>query len=884
MRTLLLTWLAGGAALSAQAQFYAPEVYLHDAAQRLFVVEAARVHAWIENAGGGPEEKKIADVTWEVTGKRDGWCAWRLSWRDEKGDELRGLELRYSSDSLKRGAEFYRAIWRQIREIDPAKKLPLSAAAEPVIKAFWESTDEIGTERMSAALAAEDWARQKRPTTEAADAAALAGMLLHGALPILAGSCTLDYVLLARGTAWLCHAEELANARLREAWPVQLYLAGREQQGGDRWREFFKPGPDDCLMARWWEVVLRRRPAPLRDLVLFAAEPGHARLGLPFLVAHVRMDQAHRNELTQIIRLLYRDNFQEWTDMGPCLTRDLGVSGPQDFYGSAPVLARVRWLQTLAHVAAEEAGGRHPSISREAVRAMKAISSDPVQDNASKGLKAAAGLINQGYDLKSESLEPAAAVTVEDLLVFGWDVTATHMQAWFDFMERKLGVREYAEEIRQISRAAVPALAYWVDPVANGKRPDYPIDRERLEFFEAFPIAIPTLHRPQDMEDKSLADKLPRLCAIRNAFKRGWIAYSHLETLRGTRLTGFDMVRHLERISSEGGEDACARMLRFIMLKMKPEDRDQYLQDHSATLEKIRQGCPNANALHRQVVIEGEDKENRDDLAWAQSLEKLYWEAPGTDAMNDIFACYVSAHAWDAAKRFYRQALHQAGDTMVFSNTMPQRRWVLAWWEGNKKDMRAAATDAGSFSYVDITKQVIHLLAEGEDDKAESLLDAGIDRYPPRDPAKGNSMTLLRDYLPLLPALADAGHPKRAEALDLLQERAEWATLRVVLARRFELPPDDAARLLGEGVGEKASLECRAYQAWVRGDAEAFERTNDEIVKNRRQGVDVAGRTLLQCLRHDLLKTPVPVEQPDLKPAKVERLDDLVRKKLEAAR
>ncbi len=888
MRWVFLQLAVGVTCL--RAQFYAPEVYLHDAGQRLFVVEAARVHAWIENRAAAPGQPRIAGVRWKVEGKTEGWCGWRVAWLDEAGKELRAQEIRYSGDSLLRGAEFYRMIWRQIRGLDANQRLALvNPAGDKTLSAFWEASDAVGVERMSALLMAEDWARQEQPETRAEDAGRLAGLLLHGSTPILSGACALDHVMLARATAWLCHAEQLCDARLRVAWPVQLYLSGRENQAGQRWREFFKPGKDDCLAARWWEQMLRNRPAPLRDVVLFAAEADHARLAVPFLAAHLRLDLACQGDLADIFGMLYGDSLVDWAELGSCLTRELAFRMGSEFAATAPALARVRWLQTLAHVAATETGGAHPELSAQAVAALQAISTDPVSEQSCKGLGAASALINRGYALRADQLEPAAAVTVEDLLVYGWDMTLMQMEARHDYLENNVSNKEAAKRVRDHCRLEVPTLMYWLDPWPDGKRPAFPLDRQRVEFFEFYELGLPALLRPSEIEDKNLAGRLPALAALRNPFKRDWLGFSNLEMLRGGTPPGFKVARHLALLQKEGGEDTCARVLRFLIQGWKPEQRERFLQENPGATDRLRKACPNANGLHRAVVLAREEKGAEQDFLTAQELERIYWRMPrywqvrGYNTINEIMALYVSSHARDAAKRFYRQMLELHNGFPVFAMTMPQRRWVLAWWEGEEAEMRAAFEDANTKGLESLRKQLIHLLARGRDAEALTLLEEGLQIHTPKDPRQGNLLTRLDAFMPLLPALAAPGHPRREEALDHFGDRRDWLVLRFVLCKRFQLPAADAARLLGAAAGDAASPDCRAFQAYARGDADAFFQFYDEVVKNQREGMDNASKTLLQCLRHDLLKTPPVAKQPDLKPKDASYLADLVRAKLKQA-
>ncbi len=875
MRTpLLICWLVWAAC--AQAQFYMTDVCLHDAAQRLFVVEAARVHAWIENQSLR-EAERIASVSWSAEGKLNGDTQWEVIWRDAAGADVRRARIAYDGAALQRGADFYRPIWRQLRGLAGKPALSGDAQrAEAAMSAFWQGANETGVSRMSGMITALDFAREQNPSTNAADAGRLAGMLIHSAMPILADSCTLDYVLLARGTAWLCHAEETATARLRDAWPPLMYLAGREKPAADRWRQFFKPDHADTLAARWWELILRSRPTPLREVALFAAEPQNRGWGLPFFLAYQRMDGGRQSEILGVIELLYGAELQEWPDLGAPIMRQFGVGGPQSRYPALPALARLRWLQTLGHVAAEETGGRHPELAAEAVAAMNAMAADKNQDMACRGLSKAAPLINRGFDLRRDALEPVAALTEEDLLVFGWDLTLETMQAWFHFLNGQLAVRDEAARLRDECLQEMPSLKYWLDRVHRKDPPACDIPPDRVEFFEADVLARPGIYLPEAAKGERYPTSTPERPPLRNPFKRSFVSLTQHFVLINVRPKGVDFLRHLDLQISQGGEALCAKAYAYLT---RPSFRIPASRqaEYDKRLDRLLAACPNATLLQRQPSTPPSDSDRL--LEATQTLERLFWEAPGSGSAS-IFDRYAKANAMQSAKRFYQQILPFVS-SVGFSNTMPQRRWVLAWWEKDDAAMASAAEDSATYSEADLGKRVLHLLAIGDDKGAERMLRALLERYPP-NPEKPPPLKIkLQAFLPLLPALADASSPRHEEALDYFHPLgASYTVLRCVLARRFQLPVDKAARFLGEA--EKMHVLTRAVTAHLRGDTPAFQAAYNEIHKDNAKGYSGENLTLLECMRHDLMKTPIPENQPDLKPEKIERLDEQVIAKLKA--
>ncbi len=852
-------------------QFYTPEVYYHDAAQRLFVVEAARVHAWMANQNGAG----IAGVSWEAKGDYKGDTTWKIEWKNAAGAVLRSLEIHYGMKELDAGADFYRPIWRQIHDIAANKPLPETPAADASMRAYWDATTKTGTSRMSGVAAMDTFLQTHAPQSKPEDAAALASMMIHSAMPMLAGTCTLDYQLLARGAVWLCHAEDITSSRLRTAWPALFYLAGREKVAGDRWQEYFKPAPSDVLAAQWWECILRHRPAPLRSVVLFAAERGKSAWGLPFIAAHLRLDGAHNDELENIIPMVYGKTLEAWPDMGPLFARRIGLSPLRGFCAVTPFTARRNWLKCLEQVS-DHASDAASKARLPAIRqAASFLETDQSPDVASHGLQAAADLINAGYALPAEGtlLPPVAVVTAADLILHGWDQTVDQMTAWHHYLDDIWGVHDMALPVQQACHKAVPTLDYWIKKPGSKKQPEeVTIHTVRVEFFDDYYLFKPGF--PGDGDH-------PERPSLRNWLQRGGIGQTHLWVL-SARNPGndFSLWPHLDALIAQGGEDACSRGYYFLTKELKAEDRERYQKITPKRYERLREGCPNANSLHRAVANLDSTDPNPDYFAIGQELERLYWQAPGSTTIGNIMDRYIAANALESVKRFYEQVLPIAGNSVGFSNSVPQRRWVIAWLEGDRDAMDSAARDSATFSYRDLSKRITHSLAVGDDKEAGKLIDALLERYPPGNPGKGTEMTRLREFLPLLPALADPKDARHDKALTFFHESSDYVppALRFILARRFNLSVDDAVKFIGP---ERPSPARRLLIAYLRKDEKDFIAAYALVKRKLGPSIDETCRTLIECLNHEVQKiAPIPT-QPDIKPAKVEMLDDLVRQKLE---
>lgn len=869
-----------GAFLAAEAngQFYAPDVCLHDAAQRLFVGEAARVHAWIENRDL-TEEERIATVSWEVSGETDGKSEWVLVWKDARGTEKRRLTVGYEGKELERGADWYRSIWRQLRGIAREKEWPEQAAqSKAMLAAFWEGGESAGTTRMEGLLAAMEVVGEGKAVPEAAETARLAGILSHSSVSMLAGACMLDGLNLARAAAWICHTEEMAQSGVPLAWAPVIYLGGRERLAAKLWSEA-PPAviADAGVVVRWWNRILKDYPASAEELVLFAAEEGNAERGLPFLMAHLRMESAHRDEFNGVIQMLYNANLERWPDAGSSIMKMFGVNGSQGFYSSFPVLGRVGWLQTIGHVASPEAGGKHPDVAAAAVKALTVIGADSVPDRAIRGLEATAELLERGYDLAAEAYEPVAVVTVEDLLVHGWDMTLESMHAWYTFLNRSLGVQDAANEVFAACRTALPTLMAFLEKqgAVDSQR------QARMSYCEEFEIVM-TVMPPVLVKDPSdAAAQAVARNGLKGFFKRSYLVNSHLSVV-SSALPSKEWWNAAITVGSQAGEAFITRLLAFLQNRMAPDVIERLKAAQVTLAENLERSGRNAISARRSALQSAPLTGKMAYLEAVVGLERLYWQAPESTATARIFDYYLKANAKTAAKRFYEQSRDHGGLSVGYSNEMPPRRWVVAWWERDAVMMATAARDVPSFSARDLHKQIIHALAVGKDEEAQAIVSAYVERYP-RRPGQPEGMTEeLQRFLPLLPALKSPDHAQHGTALDFFAKSDRWVLLRLVLARRFALSAEKTLQLLGNGMSEDPLT--KAVVAHVQGDKEAFEKAYAVASKPGRDQPNGPSLVLLECLRHDLLATPEPKDQPDLKPERVVRLDELVRNKLKARR
>ncbi len=259
----------------AGAQFYEPKTSAEDPVQRLFPVEAARVLAWQRGLTG--------EVTWSLEQSGPGGSTWKIAWLEPSGKVIRERTVTFGAAALVEGAAYYRDVLKQLAGDDWA--VP-SASPDNAPSAFWQGADLAASSRLDALSAIARLLADKPKVERAADAARLAGALVHAAVPSLAQQAELDATLLARGAAWLTIAESRLREPIDAAWAPILFLAGREPEASDLWqaqKTKMRSGAE-----RFWSLALAE---PRVDGVFtFAARSENRAWALPALYLFVRRD------------------------------------------------------------------------------------------------------------------------------------------------------------------------------------------------------------------------------------------------------------------------------------------------------------------------------------------------------------------------------------------------------------------------------------------------------------------------------------------------------------------------------------------------------------------------------------------------------------------
>jgi len=133
----------------------------------------------------------------------------------------------------------------------------------------------------------------------------------------------------------------------------------------------------------------------------------------------------------------------------------------------------------------------------------------------------------------------------------------------------------------------------------------------------------------------------------------------------------------------------------------------------------------------------------------------------------------------------------------------------------------------------------------------------------------------LINFLPLLPGLRTASNPAREDALDYWEGDTRCMILAFMWVDKFKLQKPEAVRLLGGTEGDN-SFRDFLLSYLVRDKQKALADLNDLITS---AGVRTEEVVLAACLYNRLEALAPPHDEPDLKPAEVTSLKQVVQEK-----
>ena len=827
----------------ARAQFYAPETEYHDIVQRTFPVEAARVLAWARNQADPKAGIDAVDFRTELTPARE--TVWTLTWSKE-GKPVRTKIVRYPESLLTEGPKFYRDVFAQILGDDWR---PQTAPPDNAASAFWQGANLAGVSRLEALRAARTFLAEKKAIERPADAARLAGILAHGALPIVGTQVTFDSVLLSRAAAWLCLAETMSREPGTAAWCPIEFLSGREKAAMARWIALpAKNSAKRLPPERFWDFLLRKPGA--KEIFSYSARPENKAYALPLLAYLSHMDDLWAENTAEVGRSLFDEKLLERLyDYLPVIGEN-GAVGGGHFAAEGPGEFLSAWEQAAGDLAADDDGtGGRDLLTKVATKSPQ---------EATTMLRRLAPVLNLGLDQGKAPLRPVAFATFRDLLVYGWEAAGVQFGTHHHFLEKRLGDPDSAQSTASAALGTVKGIEPFFEK--PGVNPIVPLaDPARLEFVGMDRVQRVFATAAKGVEATS-ADRLVRRVWLWKAGVIPALSATLAQTGGAERVSEI-----LPRLLAEGGP------LATVALLATHEKNVAAAVEQAGITPALLADIPwSVEPQSHEAWKETGAKGNL--FAYAQALEKLTWSTGTPVRESYTFLSYLQCNALDSARRFYDQVVPFVTETVGFSNTTGPMRFALAWWEGDEAAMKRALQDSDTYSYSDLNLQINYALHSGDLAKAGEILEASGERYSGHE----DEVKAIKAYLPLIPALKDPQHADHARALDSFPKFGYWNWTQWMLAREAKLTTEETIRFLG---GEAPMESNRGFIAYLKKDKQSFERifAKEQWSSRRCTGA------FLALMRNDLLAIQPPAEQPDLKPADAKPLARLIAEAVDTA-
>jgi hypothetical protein len=853
-------WLALGC--FSFGQFYAPDTEYHDLAQRCFVPEAARVLAARENH----LQTNITHETIVVSNSANRETTWQVRWLGDKNKVLREATVTYPESLLSEGPKFYRTVFQQLWKV--GWRSPARATAAKQVPEFWRGANQAGLSRMESLQQA--WKFEASKPSEENVAPHLAGLLQSATLPVTGGALSLDALLLARGAAWLCLAEQAGGSAdaFEFCWAPTLWLAGRENAAAVLWKSQ-RQGPRQAVggaMFEGWDFLLRQPRA--KEAFVYAVTKEHRSFTMPLIAYYARVAQIGGDAGQMMWSIFATDQTSLFRlhDYGPFLSSECGVAGGRVLEGSWPALSRLAWLKAMEDqpISSLDYTGHVKLVKKtllNVTEALKHRAPEDTSDPSLMGLKVARPMLNEAYLQGDGKLAPTTVVTARDVLNYGWESSCAQMTARYWFVRNKWGFADLAQSIYTNTIEEVRGSSASFGAVTGRTTKKEVTERmQRLQFCDTTATALRNPPNPLWGADANQA----RLLYIRRCWLRPLLISEQIYGLTRTRQTE-EILPILTRLRAEGGPGGDALALSTLM------NMASSTIQATPGLLKLQQNFaagllePNYDQLR---VIWRDQYANTSRFERAQIMEKLFWDAPGTHIEEWIYYDYIASHAFTSARRFYDQLTRAMQNPIFYAGGLGSMRHFEALLDNDRPAMLSALADCESGSY-DHMHMLIRDAIHQEDDKGlERMINEMRLRYPTSDPKLLENM---RGFLPLLPALRATNHVDRARALDYFANKSGWAVLQWILIQKYRLSTEEAVRFLG---GDDTDVTRRGLICYLRKDKAGFTKILEQAQQANFSGVTAF---LFYRLQKDLFQITEPEGQKDLRPASAQSIEQAVR-------
>ncbi len=871
-KVLCIAVLLYGAGLVFQvrAQAYAPDTEYHDAVQRMFVVEAARVLAWRANQTG----ERIAEVAYQVamgtnppataaatsaatnsaknaTAPANRNVIWDLKWLGADGKAVKSAKVEYPEALLKQGADFYRQTFQQLWAV--GWKTPPMKNCAALEESFWQGAAQADWSREKSLIAAYGLLKLAAGPDQQDWISQMSGLLIHAALPGVAGNLTLDRVLVARGAAWLALAEKSCTNTVARPWSPVLFLAERERAAAKAWET--NPVPEEIAneMTEAWSLWLRRPTS--KEAYLFAVDSNCRPISLAMLAYDVQANGSGDLFAETVETLAGSEKrLTAWHNYGPLLARWAGVGGGRILEGEWPAHQRRAWLELLKEY--RPAPEEKPDFRNElqaAAPGAKESSAGENLDACLTGFTNFAPLLRLGHSEGAGKLAPTAVATARDLLNYGWEATGLQVGERYRFVRWCWGVPELAKPILQtVTREVQGLMPFFLNAEAANSH-NYQESLRRLQTVDGFQIRMGWSPNPFSRAGKpgESAEIFLRRCWLRSS-EFEWQARSLWDEGKFNRMT--DLV---EAIKSESGPLAASRALGYLTSvgSDAPKPFWRVAKANPALAEMLSQ--PTVSWVR---AVWNEKFGELSPLAKAQELEKTYWRNTECGVENWVVHYYSHAGAFKAARRFYLQARENFLDTVAVAGGVGQSAFVLGYCLQDDKLRELALSDSACASYKDMTMHIWDAAIRNDRKKLKTVTGELIARYESTAGEESNGRRL-RDFLPLLDALADPQNPRHKEAVDHFGHYGHWIFLRWIWVEKFKLSQEDAITFLG---GREAGPALHALVCGLEDDAPGAKAVIDDMITQNKITAPLSVIASYVCRK--AAKESVEADLPDLKP------------------
>jgi len=775
--------------LEADAQFYAPDTDYHDRAQRLFVVEAARILAWRENL----QDPKITEITYTVAADTNEDTTWHVDFLDHQGQVVKAIQASYPTNLLNQGPAFYRNVFQQLwaaGKWTPAARI----SAVELNDRFWEGADLNGISRETGIQAAFELQTNRSRYSEAVYAPQFAGLLSQVPMPSLCGGVTLDSTLLARGAAWLAFSEAMLPDRKMATdknWAPILFMAGRENGASALWKasaEAKEVSEHHHALYEWWNFFLSRPKA--RAAFEFVADARQRRFAMPMMTYYSRLEYLGR-PLVTVLPALYGndpDTLGQLYDYGGFLQASTDVGGGRVLEGAWPAIFREQWLKLLHNLPLDPTDYTGHTNLMLKTWSGRGSSRSTADDASLTGLKEFAPLLELSYEQGTGKINPVATVSARDLLNYGWELNALEMGARYYFVQKVWGVPDLARAIFDAGTRDI-----------EGQMPFFPIAEQRQVF--NLQQSRLRLQMVDDLAWRSMEDVNPFCKDLSDTngahlfIKRCWLRPYEVRLqayILGQGCSCDEVFDFLATCHTECGWKSDVLTMEFL------EGWQQKELDAWPRLGKLKEQIAEGMVDPCSLQMHALYRKNFAKLSTADraaAYEKVFWQNPDCGVEQTVVNGYIESGAWKSAKRFYTEARPIFSGDVQFSVLISPQLWMLGFLSHDEELMNLASqNDTGSYS--SMMDEVWQAVAHDEPGKAEAMLGEIINRYE-SDQGPQSQARRMKGFMPLIPALADPHNHRHEEALDYFGKSTDAVFFRWILIQKLKLNAAEATRFLG---------------------------------------------------------------------------------------